>query len=915
MKRFISLLIVVFMLLLDTSQAIAASFSIEYPLLEGLSYEETTGELSDGADSHTYVFRYTPGRSAFPVVSWGSSQKSRKTVLKMASLYGEEAVAGINADFFSFYTGIPLGCLVSEGRFLSSSVDNNALAVMPDGALHIGKPDIETKLIYNDKEYDFFYNKYPLVYSLYVTDDTYSSSTASDFPALEIVLEPKNNSLEVNSTTDCKVVGIVKDGFNTPIPKGSFVLTVPNVHAAFSDFEGVAVGDIITIKVSGSDPWSKAVHIIGGGEIIVENSAFVPETVNEYADKVRYARTAVGILEDGSAVFFAVNGKRESYSSGMTLKELGEHMISLGAVRVLNFDGGGSTTVGVKLSKKDEMEVVNFPTDGYPRAVSNAVLFVNTATPDGISTNVSLLPSVHFALPNTYIDVNETFYDSSMTELERAYVTKREYYPISEGVEFFDNRFVITASELSDREVGATYRLLNGKDIEDKKTIHVPSSLDYLTLSLSDAVLDAGETTDVSIYAEYYGFEVATSHGAFEWRFTENNIEAMREGVLAENDVARLYIDGRLEIVTDELFRSATLVGSYGDISAEVTVYAGLADSLLMDFEGENEDSSNAPQPCPGEEESVIEPEVTFSEGYRSKGAAVLEEGELTLETPIEISIPPRSLRLMYKGSLKDSAHLVIITSAGDEIEIPYIIMKDYSRVSGWCEIEAIIPENVKGAFFIKSPFVSSVKKRAVVDNLVASYGYLTEPFDDVSESWAKEYIRTAYDMGLISGYLENDKTLFAPSRDITRAEFIKLATSFLGFDTTKTREHLPEYNDKGEIPDWAVGYVIAAAENNIMNGRAEGDGTITFAPSSPITRAEAMLVISRIIGESENIKEPLFNDIKDVPEWSMEGVINTTSAGIITGYDDNTLRPLNNITRAEVAVIFSRLYNFVFED
>ena len=128
------------------------------------------------------------------------------------------------------------------------------------------------------------------------------------------------------------------------------------------------------------------------------------------------------------------------------------------------------------------------------------------------------------------------------------------------------------------------------------------------------------------------------------------------------------------------------------------------------------------------------------------------------------------------------------------------------------------------------------------------------------------------------------------------------------------TPENIPTFNDSDKIPEWAIEYVTAVSQNNIMNGRAESDGSLTFAPSDPITRTEAMLVLSRLMPEGGTIFPPTFSDSNTVPSWAREGVEKAVSAGIITGYDDNTIRPQNNITRAEVAVVFSRLYSYVYE-
>ena len=112
-------------------------------------------------------------------------------------------------------------------------------------------------------------------------DSTYFESTASDFSSLEIVLKPENENLTVNSTTECTVVSVFKDTKNTPIPENSFVLTIPGTHSALSHFENITPGEKLTINVTGSEVWERAYHVIGGGDIIAENSQFIPETVDE----------------------------------------------------------------------------------------------------------------------------------------------------------------------------------------------------------------------------------------------------------------------------------------------------------------------------------------------------------------------------------------------------------------------------------------------------------------------------------------------------------------------------------------------------------------------------------------------------------------------------------------------------------
>ena len=65
----------------------------------------------------------------------------------------------------------------------------------------------------------------------------------------------------------------------------------------------------------------------------------------------------------------AVDGRREGYSAGMTLQELGDYLLSHNIRDALNFDGGGSTTVVIR------DRIANRPTDQTgERPVSNALV-------------------------------------------------------------------------------------------------------------------------------------------------------------------------------------------------------------------------------------------------------------------------------------------------------------------------------------------------------------------------------------------------------------------------------------------------------------------------------------------------------------------------------------------------------------
>lgn len=80
-------------------------------------------------------------------------------------------------------------------------------------------------------------------------------------------------------------------------------------------------------------------------------------------------RTAVGVIDDNHLVFVVVDGRQTGYSAGVTLTELADILVDLGATTAYNLDGGGSSTMYF------DGEVVNSPSNGGERATSD-ILYV-----------------------------------------------------------------------------------------------------------------------------------------------------------------------------------------------------------------------------------------------------------------------------------------------------------------------------------------------------------------------------------------------------------------------------------------------------------------------------------------------------------------------------------------------------------
>ena len=80
---------------------------------------------------------------------------------------------------------------------------------------------------------------------------------------------------------------------------------------------------------------------LAGNRLLVENGQAV-----KHADASRHPRTAVALGGEGTKLWLVViDGRQRRYSEGVTLAELAEIILELGADVAINLDGGGSSTM------------------------------------------------------------------------------------------------------------------------------------------------------------------------------------------------------------------------------------------------------------------------------------------------------------------------------------------------------------------------------------------------------------------------------------------------------------------------------------------------------------------------------------------------------------------------------------------
>ncbi len=174
--------------------------------------------------------------------------------------------------------------------------------------------------------------------------------------------------------------------------------------------------------------------------------------------------------------------------------------------------------------------------------------------------------------------------------------------------------------------------------------------------------------------------------------------------------------------------------------------------------------------------------------------------------------------------------------------------------------------------------------------------------FKDVdAKGWYKEYVDYAVTYGLMNG---TSDTTFAPTKTITRAEFVQVLANMSGVKTTNNNVKT-KFTDVKEGA-WYAAAVKWASDNGIVNGTS----ATTFAPTDVITREQMCVMLVgyanyQKITLKKAVNKVTFPDDAKISTWAKNEVYACQMAGIVSGKDTG-FAPKDTATRAEVSVIVS---------
>ena len=296
------------------------------------------------------------------------------------------AIAAINAGFFrldkSEFAGDPAGVMQIDHRLVSESVNNRvAMAIFNKvgrTVVDFGHAKTQTWLSIspNFSSIDInAINREPKNNEVAIYTPEFVRSPSTSWPVTEIVLD--------DCLHDCDKFALRETSGGSQIPTHGYVvalygdkrsLLTDRLRAVLKETSTrPMINSIIELQAGKKRRFDKAEDVTNGVSMLLRDGRIDVTWEQEKASKsfaeMRHPRTAVAKLKDGKFLMIAVDGRHPGVSVGMTLKELADYLLSIGATDAMNLDGGGSTTMFVG------GKVVNVPSDKEgERKVSDAIV-------------------------------------------------------------------------------------------------------------------------------------------------------------------------------------------------------------------------------------------------------------------------------------------------------------------------------------------------------------------------------------------------------------------------------------------------------------------------------------------------------------------------------------------------------------
>lgn len=192
------------------------------------------------------------------------------------------------------------------------------------------------------------------------------------------------------------------------------------------------------------------------------------------------------------------------------------------------------------------------------------------------------------------------------------------------------------------------------------------------------------------------------------------------------------------------------------------------------------------------------------------------------------------------------------------------------------------------------------------------------ERFSDISAddfAWAKPYINSMAQKGLISGY--EDGT-FRPDNDVTRLEALSLFARAMGASDEANAEIIEMAHTKYDSIiknyglDWGNDEIVFLMYKGALKTADLDTYLKDNEKNTPMKRYEAAIIITKALGGEEKALSDMgvvleYTDAREVPSNAIQYVAYATDAGIMSGMGDGSFSPNTSVKRSQMAVMLSQ--------
>ena len=698
-----------------------------------------------------YYVEYTPNEDAVPVVVNGKTIWGTRTI-KQAEQYmadnGLRPLIGINADYFSFKTGIPMGHTIIDGEIVSKEFGGqDAVGFRADGTGFIDWLDIKTSVTDGfDKVEIQYINKWcqPGFDPIYLLTDKFGSSSKTNSECIFVVCTPTEGRLHVDETMTVVVDDVFIYNGAIEIPEGKIVLEMDTSGnpECYSFLSSCYAGEELTIANESIDDdglWTEAENAMSSvGGRLVENGV-----VHTNFEAGAAPRTAIGIKDNGNIIFYVLDGRQSGYSYGAQLRTLAARMAELGCVDAINLDGGGSTVMSAYFPATNSPAVVNSPSDGYLRSVANFIFLRDNRERSDVPWIVNLKDAGntnYLSGMSSKIEI-ESMYDTANYKMEEPYnidfraETDTESYIDEDGYIIFNGSGIVKIIMSGDdgdvaSEIYTTY--------ETPEEIKIYNEADWKEI---DAITTKpSDEMQLALSAASYvnGVELHSNNNLYTWEVT--------------GDIGTVTPDGIFTLAKDTEGEGSILV-SVGGVTREIPVkitdnvglFADTTGHWAMDIidimarkgivNGMEEDGKYVFKPSDNMTRAQFASMIVNYTGY---DLSEYEDADLRFFADSE-DIP-----LWAQGAVK-AAYIegIILGRANDDGTYTFAPYDNITRAEAMTILARLLPDEYTG-----EPL----------------------PFADSPEVpvWAANGINKLFKIGVINGYEDNT---ILPMNNITRAE------------------------------------------------------------------------------------------------------------------------------------------------